>query len=63
MEVPQSSVIVVAFKKTPGLVHRGHEKLELWRTSSTGPIGYGQIEIEALSIDEEVWALIHFPET
>jgi hypothetical protein len=60
MEVPQLSVVVAASKDTPGFIRRGREKLESWRTSSTGPIGYGEIEVEALRIDDEVWALVHF---
>ncbi|HXG50819.1 MAG TPA: hypothetical protein VNN77_05350 [candidate division Zixibacteria bacterium] len=62
MEIPQTSVVATALRGATGLIHRGGEKLESWRTSSTGPIGYGEIEVEAFSIDEEVWALIHLRE-
>lgn len=62
MEIPQSGAIASAFRDGPSLPCRGREKLELWRTSSTGPIGYGEVEVEAFRIDEEVWALVHFPE-
>jgi hypothetical protein len=60
MEIPKSSIIGSSLNNVKGDIGRGREQLASWRTSSTGPIGYGEIEVEVLTLDEEVWALIHF---
>jgi len=59
MQVPASSIVGQAFRDPTGSLHEGREPLEAWETSSTGPIGYGTLEVEALRIDDEVWALLH----
>ena len=58
MQVPDSSHVACAFRDPRGLVHSGDEPLNIWRTSSGGPIGYGTVDVEAMRIDEEVWALL-----
>jgi hypothetical protein len=60
MEVPPSSVVAMAFEDISYDTHTGHEPLHEWQTSRGGPIGYGDIRVEAVRINEEVWALIHF---
>ncbi len=58
MQVPDSSLVACAFRDPGGLVHSGTEPLEIWQTSSGGPIGYGTVDVEAMRVDEEVWALL-----
>lgn len=60
MEVPPSSVVASAFKDPFGLPHTGCESLQAWRTSASGPIGYGEVDVEAIRLEEEVWGLLHF---
>lgn len=62
MEVPSASVISEAFEGSDGASYTGTELLQTWTTSKEGPIGYGQIEIDARRIPslEEVWAIIRF---
>ena len=58
MQVPDSSLVACAFRDHGGLVHSGSEPLEIWQTSSEGPIGYGTVDVEAMRVDKEVWALL-----
>lgn len=58
MQVPDSSLVACAFRDSEGLGHSGSEPLEIWQTSSGGPIGYGTVDVEAMTVDEEVWALL-----
>ncbi|MCL5960658.1 MAG: hypothetical protein M1358_15365, partial [Chloroflexi bacterium] len=57
MQVPESSVVARAFQDASGLMQSGREPLEAWETSSGGPIGCGEVEVEAIRIDLEVWSL------
>lgn len=59
MRVPDDGIIAQAFWDPLGIIHTGSEQLHTWQTSSSGSIGYGNIEVEAIRIGEEVWALIH----
>lgn len=59
MRIPDSSIISRVFKENSSVPVRGHEKLEEWQISSSGPIGYGDLEVEAFRTDDQVWALIH----
>jgi len=61
MQVPVSSIVAKAFHNPFQMVHEGTEQLELWQTSSGGPIGYGTLEIEAVRVDDEVWAILCLP--
>jgi hypothetical protein len=58
MQVPDSSLVACAFRDLGGLAHSGSEPLEIWQTSSGGPVGYGTVDVEAMRVDEEVWALL-----
>jgi hypothetical protein len=58
MRVPGSSVVAQAFADSFCLTHRGTESLSDWQTSDSGPIGYGELEVEAFRRDDEVWALL-----
>ena len=59
MEVPSTSVIFSAFENS-AIESFGKDSLSSWRTSS-GPIGYRDMEIETLKIsDEEIWAIVRF---
>ncbi len=60
MEVPPSSVVASAFEDPFSLPHIGCESLHAWRTSASGPIGYGEVDVEAVRLDEQVWALLRF---
>jgi hypothetical protein len=60
MEVPESSVVSEAFRDSLRRQLTGRERLETWRTSSSGSIGEGIIDVEAQRMgDDQVWALIH----
>ena len=59
MRIPDNSIITQAFQDPLRLSHTGSEQLHTWQTSSSGPIGYGVIEVEAIRVGEEVWALVH----
>ena len=58
MRVPDSSIIAQALTDSFCLTHHGTESLSDWQTSASGPIGYGELEVEAFRRDEEVWALL-----
>ncbi len=60
MEVPPSSIVASAFRDSVGLLHTGSEPLQAWRTSASGPIGRGEVDVEAIRLHEEVWALLRF---
>lgn len=57
MRVPNQSTVSFAFDAA-GTTIDGKELLETWETSSSGPVGNGEIEVEAFKRDDEVWALI-----
>ncbi len=61
MEIPETSTVATAFRDGRGGRHYGVEPLEAWRTSRSGPIGTGEINVEAIRFQDEVWALISFP--
>lgn len=58
MEVPKQSVVAAAFEQMLPVTRHGSERLELWQTSTSGPIGTGLIEIEAAKYGKDVWALV-----
>ena len=58
MQVPGASVAAAAFEDTARSVQSGSEFLESWSTSQSGPVGRGQVEVEALRVGEEVWCLV-----
>ena len=58
MRVPESSIVTLGFRDEWGMPMQGTEALDVWETSSGGPIGYGEVHFEAMKIgDEEVWAI------
>lgn len=59
MQVPDSSLVAQAFRDPWGSSKTGTERLEDWKTSSEGPIGFGALEVEAIRIDDQVWALLN----
>ena len=60
MRVPESSIVNIGFNDMWGDSNQGTEALDTWETSSGGPIGRGQIHLEAMRIgDDEVWAIAH----
>ena len=59
MQVRETSLAAEAFAAGQRSV-RGREALEIWQTSEGGPIGSGDIEIEASRRGDEVWCLLRF---
>ena len=60
MRVPESSIVSLGFHDAWGEPQLGTEALDAWETSSGGPIGCGEIHLEAMrSGDDEVWAIAH----
>ena len=60
MRVPETSIVTLGFNDSWGLPKQGVEALDAWETSSGGPIGSGEIRVEAMrSGGEEVWAIAH----
>ena len=60
MRVPESSIVTLGFNDAWGEAKEGTEALDAWETSTGGPIGSGQIHLEATRIgDDEVWAIAH----
>ena len=60
MRVPESSIVSLGFHEAWGEPQLGTEVLDAWETSSGGPIGCGEIHLEAMrSGDDEVWAIAH----
>lgn len=58
MRVPESSIVSLGFHDVWGDLQLGIEALDAWETSSGGPIGCGEIHLEAMkSGDDEVWAI------
>jgi len=58
MQVPEASLVARAFQDPWMLAGSGREALEQWQTSSGGPIGSGEVEVEAMRLEDEVWALL-----
>jgi hypothetical protein len=58
MRVPESSPVFKAFNDPFSQIQQGTERLENWQTSTGGPIGYGELNVEAFRLDDEVWALL-----
>ena len=58
MQVPEGSLVSVAFAEG-GQAVQGDEPLANWQTSHDGPIGGGEIHVEAIRRGEEVWSLLH----
>lgn len=61
MQVPDTSVIARVDRSQWVATARGSEPLHAWQTSTSGPIGHGIMEVEAVAVDQEVWALMHMP--
>ena len=60
MRVPESSIVTLGFNDAWGKPKQGAEALDTWETSSGGPIGYGNIHLEAMRVgNDEVWAIAH----
>ena len=60
MQVPKTSIVAKVFFSEWGIPTEGAELLDVWKTSSGGPIGLGSIHVEAERVgDDEVWAIIH----
>ena len=60
MRVPEPSIVSLGFHDPWGEPQKGTEALDAWETSSGGPIGYGEIHLEARKGgDEGVWAIAH----
>ena len=58
MRVPESSIVSLGFHDAWGDLQLGIEALDAWETSSGGPIGCGEIHLEAMrSGEDEVWAI------
>lgn len=60
MRVPSDSA--ASRSKASGTGTRGYESLDEWETSSSGPIGQGEVFIDTRLYGDEVWALISMPE-
>lgn len=58
MQVPETSLVSQAFTGAAGR-RQGRESLDLWQTSAGGPIGLGEIDVEATRRGDEVWSLLH----
>lgn len=58
MQVPEVSLVSRAFNHPEARV-QGREPLDIWQTSSGGPIGHGRLSIEARRRGDEVWCLVH----
>lgn len=58
MQVPETSLVSRAFNGPKDRVE-GRESLDIWQTSSGGPIGHGRLNIEARRRGDEVWCLVH----
>ena len=58
MQVPDTSLVSRAFSGPEDRVE-GEEPLEIWQTSSGGPIGHGRLYLEARRRGDEVWCLVH----
>ena len=56
MRVPESGLLALAHQS--GMDYTGSERLEEWETSSGGPIGFGQLFIDAQVVGDEVLALV-----
>ena len=60
MRVPESSIVTLGFNDAWGKPKQGAEALDAWKTNSGGPIGYGNIHLEAMRVgNDEVWAIAY----
>ena len=60
MRVPESSIVSLGFHDAWGEPQLRAEALDAWETSSGGPIGCGEIHLEAMwSGNDEVWVIAH----
>ena len=60
MRVPESSIVALGFHDVWGEPKQGAEAVATWETSSGGPIGHGEIQLEAMRVgNDEVWAIAH----
>lgn len=60
MRVPGSSIVAQVFHDSWGLHREGVEAIDDWETSVGGPIGSGEIHLEAERTgNDEVWAIAH----
>ena len=60
MRVPESSIVSLGFHDAWTEPQQGIEALDAWETSSEGPIGHGEIQMEVMRVGEdEVWAIAH----
>lgn len=55
MRVPESSLVSLAWHT--GVDQTGEEHLEIWETSTSGPIGYGLLSIDTWVVRDEVFVL------
>jgi hypothetical protein len=62
MQVPTTSLVSAAYD---GTLYRayGYESLEIWQTSSGGPIGRGRLGVEAIRRGDEVWCLLRLSDS
>ena len=58
MQVPETSLVSQAFSGSDDQVE-GQEPLDIWQTSTGGPIGQGHLYVEARRRGDEVWCLVH----
>ena len=58
MQVPETSLVSQAFNGSNDRVE-GQEPLEIWQTSSGGPIGHGRLHIEGRRRGDDMWCLVH----
>ena len=58
MEVPRASVVMSMFETPTSPSCDGRERLEIWRTSSSGPVGRGPAHVEARRFGEQLWCLL-----
>lgn len=59
MRVPETSVVMRAFRSFTRVSLKGIEDFEIWTTSLGGPIGAGIVAVEAIRTGDDVWALLH----
>lgn len=57
MQVPATSLVSATYNRSIDRAD-GHERLEIWETSGGGPIGQGQLGVEAVRRGDEVWCLL-----
>ena len=57
MQVPAASLVSATYARSINRAD-GHERLEIWETSGSGPIGQGRLGVEAIRRGDEVWCLL-----